>query len=216
LYFNLSEMKTTTTITASFLKSITYSEYRNQVTELLMQEKSSGNEQSDDLLNYSKLNEARMNRLDKTIHVGKVNSQALNALHGNYYWLVLAEGWCGDAAQLLPIFNKMANASDKIELKILFRDENEALMNQFLTNGSKSIPKLLVLEKETMQLKGIWGPRPEGAANLIKSYKEQYGVVDETAKTELQLWYLHDKGLSTQTEVITLMEHLEQLSPQTR
>jgi hypothetical protein len=209
-------MKTTTTITASFLKSITYSEYRNQVTELLMQEKSSGNEQSDDLLNYSKLNEARMNRLDKTIHVGKVNSQALNALHGNYYWLVLAEGWCGDAAQLLPIFNKMANASDKIELKILFRDENEALMNQFLTNGSKSIPKLLVLEKETMQLKGIWGPRPEGAANLIKSYKEQYGVVDETAKTELQLWYLHDKGLSTQTEVITLMEHLEQLSPQTR
>ena len=209
-------MKTTTTITASFLKSITYLEYRNQVTELLMQGKSTGNEQSDDLLHYSKLNETRMNRLDKTIHVGKVNEQALNALHSHYYWLVLAEGWCGDAAQLLPIFNKMANATDKIELKILFRDENEALMNLFLTNGSKSIPKIIILEKESMQLKGTWGPRPEGATHLIKSYKQQYGVVDETAKTELQLWYLHDKGLSTQSELITLMQHLEQLSPQTR
>jgi hypothetical protein len=209
-------MKTTTTITSSFLDSISYTEYRHKVTKLLLEGKSSGNEQSDDLLHYSQLNEVRMNRLDKTIHVGKVNEQALNNLRNHYYWLVLAEGWCGDAAQLLPIFNKMANATDKIKLKILFRDENEALMNLFLTNGSRSIPKLLVLEKETMQLKGTWGPRPEGATNLIKSYKRQYGVVDETAKTELQLWYLHDKGLSTQNELLNLMVHLEQLSPQTR
>lgn len=209
-------MKTTTTITSSFLKSISYTEYRNKVTKLLMEGKSSGNEQSDDLLHYSELNETRMNRLDKTIHVGKVNSQALNDLKNHYYWLVLAEGWCGDAAQLLPIFNKMAIASEKIKLKILFRDENEALMNLFLTNGSRSIPKLLILVKETMQLKGTWGPRPEGATNLIKSYKRQYGVVDETAKTELQLWYLHDKGLSTQNELLNLMIHLEQLNPQTR
>lgn len=206
-------MKTTTTIASSFLESISYSEYRSKVTELLLQGKSSGNEQSDDLLHYSKLNETRMNRLDKTMHVGKTISQALNSLHNHYYWLVLAEGWCGDAAQLLPIFHKMANATDKIKLKILFRDENEALMNLFLTNGNRAIPKLLILEKETLQLKGVWGPRPEGATRLIKSYKRQYGVVDETAKTELQLWYLHDKGLSTQNELQHLMRHLEQLSP---
>ena len=209
-------MKTTTTIVSSFLNSISYSEYRNIVNELLLQGKSSGNEQTEELLHYSKLNETRMNRLDKTIHVGKALEQALNSLHDHYYWLVIAEGWCGDAAQLLPIFNKMANATDKIELRILFRDENEALMNLFLTNGSRSIPKVLVLERETMHLRGTWGPRPEGATHLIKSYKQQYGVVDETAKTELQLWYLHDKGLSTQTELLNLMQHLEQLSPQIR
>ena len=209
-------MKTTTTITSSFLNSISYSDYRSKVTQLLREGKSSGNEQSSELLHYSLLNETRMNRLDKTIHVGKANEQMLNSLRHHYYLLVLAEGWCGDAAQLLPIFNKLANATDKIKLKILFRDENEALMNLFLTNGSKSIPKVIILEKETMQLKGTWGPRPEGATNLIKSYKRQYGVVDETAKTELQLWYLHDKGLSTQTELLNLMVHLEQLNPQTR
>lgn len=204
-----------TIIAKSFNNALTYSEYRNIISELILQDKSTGDEQSDDLLMYSKLNETRMNRLDKTIHVGIESSQELNSLKHQYYWLVLAEGWCGDAAQLVPIFNKMANASNNIELKLLFRDENKSLMNMFLTNGSKSIPKLIILEKETLQLKGTWGPRPEGATNLIRSYKQQYGVIDDTAKTELQLWYLHDKGLSTQNELTTLMHHLEQLNHQT-
>jgi hypothetical protein len=200
-----------TIIAQSFLKSISYSDYRNKVSQLLLQGKSTGNEQSADLLHYSQLNETRMNRLEKTIHIGQSIEQELDRLQHYYYWLVLSEGWCGDAAQLLPIFNKMANASDKIELKILFRDENEALVNQFLTNGAKAIPKIIILEKQSLEVKGSWGPRPEGAANLIKSYKSQYGVVDETAKTELQLWYLHDKGLSTQNELIQLMHHIESL-----
>lgn len=204
-----------TIIAQSFLKAISYTDYRKTVSELLQQDKSTGNEQKDDLLHYSKLNETRMNRLDKTIQIENSVVESLNSLHQHYYWLVLAEGWCGDAAQLLPIFNKIANTTNTIELKLLFRDENEALMNLFLTNGSKSVPKLIVLEKETLHVKGSWGPRPEGAVNLIRSYKEQYGVVDETAKAELQLWYLHDKGLSTQNELTTLMRHLEQLNHQT-
>lgn len=197
-----------TTIAQSFIHSISYSDYRNKVTKLLESGKVSGNEQSEDLLHYTKLNEVRMNRLDKTIHVDDAISEELNSLRHHYYWLVLSEGWCGDAAQLLPIFNKMAISTDKIELKILFRDENEELMNFFLTNGGKAIPKVLILEKNNLELKGTWGPRPEGASKLIKSYKQQYGVVDETAKTELQLWYLHDKGLSTQNELLDKMKHL--------
>jgi hypothetical protein len=200
-----------TIIAQSVLKGVSYSEYRNRVSELLSQGKSAGNEQSADLLHYSELNETRMNRLEKTIHIGQSIEQELGRLQRHYYWLVLSEGWCGDAAQLLPIFNKMANTSEKIELKIVFRDENDALMNQFLTNSSKAIPKVIIIDKESLQVKGSWGPRPEGATNLIKSYKSQYGVVDETAKKELQLWYLHDKGLSTQNELIQLMLHIESL-----
>jgi len=93
---------------------------------------------------------------------------------------------------------------------VAFRDENEELMNLFLTNGSKSIPKLIVLDAENHTVCGIWGPRPKGATQLIKSYKEQYGTLDETAKTELQLWYLHDKGLSVQTEIVQLMEDADE------
>jgi hypothetical protein len=200
-----------TIIAQSLIKSIPYSQYRTIVSNLLSQGKSSGNDQTPDLLHYSELNETRMNRLDKTIHIDQVNEQKLNSLQKEYYWLVLSEGWCGDAAQLVPIINKMANVTDKIELKVLFRDENEALMNQFLTNGAKAIPKLIIIDKASLELKGHWGPRPQGAAELIKSYKAQYGVVDDTAKTELQLWYHHDKGLSTQNEIISLMNHIEQL-----
>ena len=192
-------------IKESLERSFSYSEYRTTVSNLLQEGKSSGNIQSDDLLHYSLLNETRMNRLEKTIKVSDENLLKLKNLNKEYIWLVISEGWCGDAAQLLPIFNKMAVLSDNIDLKIVFRDENEALMNLFLTNGGKSIPKLIVLDKQTLNVIADWGPRPAGATKLMKDYKEKFGVIDETIKTELQLWYLHDKGISTQDEILALM-----------
>lgn len=200
-----------TEIAQSLLKSFSYPEYRKIVSTLLSEGKSSGKEQSEDLLHYSKLNETRMNRLDKTIHLEESVIDKLHLLQREYIWLTLSEGWCGDAAQIIPILFKMASATDKITLKLIFRDENEGLMNFFLTNGAKAIPKVIILDKETLDVKATWGPRPEGAAHLIKSYKQQYGVIDETAKTELQLWYLHDKGQSVQNELSNLMLHQEQL-----
>lgn len=198
-----------TSVAQSLLHSYSYSEYRNKVSALLKEGKSSGKEQSEDLTHYSTLNETRMHRLDKTMVIPVENVQMLQSLKNEYIWLVISEGWCGDAAQLVPIFNKMALVSDKIELKIVFRDENEDLMSHFLTNGAKAIPKLIVLDKKTLNVEANWGPRPKGALDLIKEYKAKFGVVDETAKTELQLWYLHDKGLTTQKELITLMLDLE-------
>lgn len=202
-------------VAQSILKSHSYDRYRNIVSDLLIAGKVSGNEQSQDLVHYSELNEVRMNRLDKKMVVTEEVIKKIMNLKKNYIWLVLSEGWCGDAAQLLPIFNKMASISQHIELKVAFRDENEALMNLFLTNGNKAIPKLIIIDKEAEDVVGSWGPRPKGAADLIKSYKQQYGVVDETAKTELQLWYLHDKGISTQNEIVELMIQCEQLNHQT-
>ena len=196
-------------IKSSLARSVTYLDYRKQVTNLLKEGKSTGNEQSEDLTKYSELNEVRMNRLDKTIQISEEVKIGLSNLRANYLWIVISEGWCGDAAQLLPIINKMAELSINIDLRIVFRDENEALMNQFLTNGGKSIPKLLILDAETLTVLSDWGPRPEGAKNLILDYKAQFGKVDETAKTELQKWYLHDKGLSTQTEIMSLVEKCE-------
>lgn len=192
-------------IKESLERSFSYPEYRNTVSQLLQEGRSSGNTQSDDLLHYSLLNETRMNRLEKTIKVSDENRSRLEKLDKGYIWLVLSEGWCGDAAQLLPIFNKMAVLSDNVDLKIVFRDENEALMDLFLTNGGKSIPKLIVLQKDTLDVIADWGPRPTGATKLMKDYKEKFGVIDETIKTELQLWYLHDKGVSTQNEILNLL-----------
>ncbi|WP_309614778.1 thioredoxin family protein [Flavobacterium sp.] len=196
-------------IEKSLLQSHSYTDYRNQIKALLNEGKSTGNEQSEALTHYSELNETRMNRLEKTIVIADENVQKLQRLQKEYIWLVISEGWCGDAAQLLPIIYKMAQLSENIELKIAFRDENDDLMNLFLTNGTKSIPKLIILDKNTLEVLGDFGPRPIGATQLILDYKKQYGLIDEKGKTDLQLWYLHDKGLSTQKEIIDLINALE-------
>lgn len=202
-------------IAESLLKSFSYSKYRKTVSELLAQGKVTGISQNSDLTHYTLLNEKRMNRLDKKIVITEDNIQKMLLVKNHYIWLVISEGWCGDAAQLLPIMNKMAILTPFVDLKIALRDENDALMNLFLTNGSRSIPKLVVIDKKTQSVAGNWGPRPKGASDLIKSYKLQYGEIDETAKTELQLWYLHDKGISTQEELAMLMMDLEQRNLQT-
>lgn len=196
-------------IEESLKRSYSYQEYRELVTKLLKEGTSTGKEQSDDLLHYSELNEARMNRLDKTITVPHVIEEGFKSCTKKYIWLVLSEGWCGDAAQILPVLHKMEVLADTIEMKVVFRDENEALMDQFLTNGGRAIPKLIVLDAETKEVLADWGPRPHGAKQLILDYKAQHGIIDETAKTDLQKWYLKDKGLSTQKELLDLMQGLK-------
>ena len=199
----------------SLSQSHSYVDYRNYINDILKEGKSTGKEQSEALTHYSELNEARMNRLEKTVKISTEIIQKLNQLNGDYIWLVISEGWCGDAAQILPVIYKMADLSEKIDLKIVFRDENEDLMNLFLTNGTKSIPKLIILDKNTLELLGDFGPRPIGAKQLILDYKAKHGIVDETAKTNLQLWYLHDKGLSIQKEILDLMLKIDLAAAQT-
>lgn len=194
---------------ALFKKSIenayTYRQYRDLVTDLLFSGKSTGHEQSEALLRYTQLNVARTNRLDKTMVVADGVRQSLENLKKRYTWLVISEGWCGDAAQLVPIFNKMAEVTDKIDLKIVLRDDNPELMDKFLTNGSRSIPMLIIIDAETFEVQGQFGPRPAGARQLIADYKALHGVVDEPAKTALQKWYFDDKGISTQMEIMALL-----------
>jgi hypothetical protein len=197
-------------VAKALFNSHSYTEYRKLVTDLLSEGKSTGNQQSESLTNYSKLNEARMNRLEKTVTIYDETIEKLQSLENHYIWLVISEGWCGDAAQILPILNKMALASDKkIELKIVLRDENEELMNQYLTNGGKAIPKVIVICKEAGIVRTDWGPRPKGATELMANHKKEFGVIDEKIKTDLQLWYLADKGLSTQQELLEIMENIK-------
>ncbi|MFH6964267.1 thioredoxin family protein [Flavobacterium plurextorum] len=197
-------------IAKALFNSHSYAEYRKIVTDLLIEGKSTGDEQSESLTNYSKLNEARMNRLDKTIKISEEIISKLQNLNNHYFWLVISEGWCGDAAQILPIVNKMAHDSNKkIDLRIVFRDENTELMDHYLTNGGRAIPKVIIVCKEAGIVRADWGPRPKGASELMENYKKEFGVIDEKIKTDLQLWYLADKGISVQEELVQIMENIK-------
>jgi hypothetical protein len=185
--------------------SFSYTEYRKLASDLVAQGKPTGHDLSEALAHYAELNETRMNRLEKTITLTDAVIQKLQNCSKNTIWLVLVESWCGDAAQIVPVINKMSEVSESIQLKIVLRDDNDSLMQQFLTNGGKAIPKLIILDAQTLQVVAHWGPRPKGAKQLIEDYKSAHGTVDEAGKIELQKWYLHDKGISIQEEISEIM-----------
>lgn len=188
--------------------SFSYTEYRKLASDLVAQGKPTGHDHSEALAQFATLNETRMNRLEKTITIDEDVQLKLQNISNNYIWLVLAESWCGDAAQILPVINKMSAVSNALQLKIVLRDDNDLLMQQFLTNGGKAIPKLIILDAQTLNVVADWGPRPQGAKQLILDYKAAHGIVDEAAKIELQKWYLHDKGVAIQYEILEIMSRL--------
>lgn len=191
-------------IESSLEKAISYKEYRNLVKELLTQGKSTGPNQSESLLNYSILNDKRMNRLDKTSKLTEETISSIKEIKNPQTWLVLTESWCGDAAQTLPVINKIAELNSNLELKIVLRDDNEALMDQFLTNGGRSIPKLIALNKD-QEVINSWGPRPSTATKMVDDYKSEHGQLDADFKKDLQIWYNKDKGLNTQEDILSIL-----------
>ncbi|WP_456376926.1 thioredoxin family protein [Lutibacter sp.] len=192
-------------INRSLQKGISYIEYRKLIKELLTKGISTGGNHSNDFLNYSKLNDKRMDRLDKTLKISEETQSSINNLKNDFTFLVIAEGWCGDAAQIVPVLNKITESSPKINMKIVLRDENEELMNQYLTNGSKSIPKILIIDNNNKVINS-WGPRPSIATKMVLDYKEQHGNLDADFKKNLQIWYNKDKGTNTQKELVKLLK----------
>ena len=153
---------------------------------------------------YSKhfpINMQRTRRIEKTFDF----SQSSFKLNVNLKWLVISEHWCGDSAQILPVINKLALASSgKIELRIIYRDENIDFMNAHLTNGALSIPKLIQMNSNFEFMKS-WGPRPKAAQELVMKLKSN----PETAKTyseELHKWYAIDKQKAIVDELLMLLE----------
>ncbi|MDB9723895.1 thioredoxin family protein [Polaribacter sp.] len=185
----------------SLKNALSYEGYRAFVSALLTNGKATGMEQSEALTNYSLLNDKRMKRLDKTIKLSKETLQEFQKISEPKTWLVLTEGWCGDAAQSLPVLNKIAKSTDKIDLKVILRDENLPLMDLFLTNGGRSIPKLIALDKDNNVIDS-WGPRPTTASKMVADYKEKNGALDPQFKQDLQLWYNKDKGENVQADFV--------------
>ncbi|MEX1062397.1 MAG: thioredoxin family protein [Balneolaceae bacterium] len=188
-------------------KGYTYSEYRDLLEELLTRQKTTGENHSEEMLHYSRMNLLRMDRLDKYAKLDPALENRLENLDRQLFWLVLTEGWCGDAAQNLPIINKMADTTPNIEMKLILRDENLDLMDQFLTDGSsRSIPKLICIDVHTNEILGTWGPRPGTVQEMAMDYRSMSELSSKEAAENLHKWYADDRNREIQKEFLALLE----------
>lgn len=189
-------------------EGIDYEHYRKLIDEKLAQGLTTGDDDAEFMLHYTKLNVQRMNRLDKTVKLSENLSKALADLKDKYHFLVITEGWCGDAAQILPVVHKMVSAApDKFDLRLVLRDKNEELINAHLTNGGKAIPILLFLDETENKVLASWGPRPKILQALLADWKKESTDMVVIAE-KLHGWYAKDRTVEIQTEFTEVIERL--------
>jgi len=186
-------------------RSLSYKEYVKLIDSLLAEGRTTGSNQSEAMVNFTRINRQRMQRLEKTIELTEAARSAAWNVRQKMVWLIISEAWCGDAAQNIPAIEKIAMASGgTIATRYVLRDENSELMDRFLTNGARSIPKLIALNAETLEVLGTWGARPDAAQQLFQSLKEQ-GMEKPLVLEQLQRWYNADRTATLQNEFVRLI-----------
>ncbi len=187
-------------------KAMPYAEYIETIDNLLAEGKTTGQNQSEAMFNYGKLNRQRMKRLAISVELNESLTEKVQSIGQKWIWLIITEGWCGDAAQNIPIIEKIAHLNSNIETRYVLRDENLELMDKYLTNNARSIPKLICLDAETLEEIGTWGPRPAEAMDYFLEMRAA-GELDKPQMMEnMQRWYIKNKEEAIQAEFETLLD----------
>jgi len=185
-------------ITYQQLKELTEKNINNVTPDFL-------NEMQRAYYNYRKLNLARMSRIEKFYRPTEEALKIISEIKSTLIWLVITEDWCGDSAQTIPVIASLASLNKNIELKFLLRDSHPEIMDCYLTNGKRSIPKLIVYDKELNEI-FLWGPRPQAAKSIAEDLHKKGVEKDEIIK-QIHLWYTKDGGYSTEKEIIELLKN---------
>ena len=188
----------------SHSNTLSYNEYRDKVLQLAAQGQTSG-EQTQEHIQATLINAQRMKRIDHQCELKPQLAEMASLVSEKHTWYVITEAWCGDSAQNTPVLAKIANASPNLEMRLLFRDENPEIMNQYLSNGKRAIPKLICVNDASKKVIGTWAPRPALIQDRVTEYKLLHptGSKDEFNQN-LHLWYARDKTQSLQEEFLSL------------
>lgn len=186
-----------------------YDQYMNWLTNLVNEGKTSGKNQSEALIQFTALNLKRMERLNKTIELENTIIENIVTIDDKQLWYVIAEVWCGDCAQNLPLIGKIVELSNgAIDLRIIQRDENPTWIEKYHTNGAKAIPKLISFNAKNQEL-FTWGARPSPAQELLNQWKANpNGKTWNEFETELHTWYARDKTKTQQNEFFEILKSI--------
>lgn len=187
-------------------KAYDYRSFNQKVNSLFEEGRSTNDDNSESMLNYTRLNIRRTDRWDKRAKLTDELKARLAEFPVPMSWLVITEGWCGDSAQILPFLHKMEEASSDLSLHIILRDEHPEVMDEFLTDGARSIPKIIALNSDNLEILGSWGPRPSKVQQVYMDERNNPAIENQKASENLHLWYARDKGSTLQEEFTLLLD----------
>lgn len=179
---------------------MTFQEYLDYFEQILASPKDFPPYDNDEYLNYTKLNWSRMNRWLKRFEPTAAVKSLIGSITEHQHWIVITEPWCGDAAHSVAQLYQMVKNNPNIDFDIQLRDAAPFLIEDYLTNGGKSIPKLII-RNDVGHDKLIWGPRPQALQAIFETMKAEGKSFEET-KELMQKWYNEDKGEALQQELI--------------
>ncbi len=181
-------------------KAISYDDYM----QIVEKEANSSNEKAE----FSALNLKRMQRLNKTFSLNDEQKSKLQSITKDCSLLVITETWCGDASQILPVLHKISEAVGS-NMKLVFRDENPELMQEYSYNGTQSIPIVIGVDSTNFKEAFRWGPRTKTGTELLKKFKENpESYSKEKFHIDLQQFYNHNKGQEIFEEIFENCERV--------
>lgn len=184
---------------------MSYAEYCDFFESLVFEEKTNWYKQSEEMINFTKLNFQRSKRIHKQFRIKDSLLEEVKNLNTGIIWLAITEPWCGDAAQNLPAFHEISQYNDFLNLRLVLRDENPELIDNFLTNGTRSIPKIIQLD-ENLNIIDTWGPRPEALQKMVLDFKLKPWTEKQKFYEAVQSWYNKDKSMTLQNEILALLQ----------
>lgn len=193
-----------TAINSSVLaQAMSYGSYMTLTEQLVEEGRTSGPNQSEPYVYYTKLNFQRMKRLNKTIEVPARIIELLKEKAANWTWVIITEPWCGDAAQCVPVLEKIAQTNSFVKTAYLLRDEHPEVMDAYLTNGGRAIPKLICLDDSANEI-FTWGPRPAVIQEVMNRLKAEGITEIATIVGEIQKAYNadHQAGVYEEMEAV--------------
>ena len=186
------------------MKTLTWEEYLQLFDQILSGEFTNELYQKADYRDYVRMNHSRVNRWLKSAILNEDLEQIIEKIDSPQTWFLITEPWCGDAAHSTPLIALVAALNKNITLKIVLRDDNHDFIDRYLTNGGRSIPKLIVRDENDKDI-FIWGPRPKELGLIFTELKSENQPFDVINKT-LQNWYNQNKGVDIQSELLVLTQ----------
>jgi hypothetical protein len=194
-------------------KSLTFNQYLDLTKSIVESSSPAGLYAKESTMRYTRSNLERMNKTLQHTVISQRLYNLLSELKEEWIWLVISEPWCGDASWGVPALYLFASSTDKIDYRIILRDEHPDIMKAYQTGGSDSIPKLVCLRKRDMKELGTWGPRPATLHEQVLKWKNEPGLDFRDSVRQLHAWFEADMSRSIDEELSVLVKEWKDGTP---